>query len=96
MNWTFYVALGVIKLSIVGGLILLSVLALPIVLLLLLLGASLGYLRDVEPKIYTYKFPSTKLTNLDLTNIKAIGFYCYSQIIIRFQHILLARNKTSH
>ena len=52
--------------------------------------------RDVEPKIYTYKFPSAKLTNLDLTNIKAIWFCCYSQIIIRFQHILMARNKTSY
>lgn len=96
MNWTFYAALGVIKLSLVGGLILLSVLALPIILLLLLLGASLSYLRDVEPKLYAYKFPSTKLANLDLTNIKAIGFDCYSQISIRFQRILMARNKTSY
>jgi len=96
MNWTFYVTLGVIKLSLVGGLILLSVLALPIILLFLLLGALLGYLRDVEPKLYTNKFPSTKLENLDLTNIKAIWLSFYSQIIIRFQHILMAKNKTSH
>ncbi|QMU61321.1 MAG: hypothetical protein GKR92_06285 [Gammaproteobacteria bacterium] len=96
MNWIIYVTLAATKLTIVGGLVLLSVLALPIILLLLSLGVLLGYLRDVEPNIYTNKFSSTKFKMLELTNIKAIWFYTYPQIIARFQHFLIAKNKTSY
>ena len=88
MNWIIYVAVNVFRLLIIGGMVLLSVAAVPVILLLVLLGMSLSHLRDVEPQLYTYKFPSIVFTNL-----KTASFYLYPQIISRFQHVLVSRNK---
>ena len=93
MNWIIFVALSVIKLLIVGGLVLLSIFVLPVVLLLLSLGMSLSYLRDVEPRLYSHEFPSITFANLSLVDIKATWQYLFSQIVLRLQHTIVTRNK---
>lgn len=93
MNWIIYVAFSAIKLFIVSGLVLLSLFVLPVVLLLLSLGMSLSYLREIEPRLYSHKLPSITFAHLSLADIKSSWQFLFPQIVLRLRHILAARDK---
>ncbi len=94
MKWIIYTILSLAKLIIICGLVLLSVLVLPIIALLLALGISLSYMRDNESKFYDYKLPSLKLNGPTLTYFKLYALLLPPRLITRVQHIRILRNKS--
>ena len=95
MSWIFYIALNFIKLIIIFSLVLLSVITLPVIVLLLLLGMSLSYIRDLEPKVYSEKYRSLIPLDLLVNNIKAVRIFLFPMLTTRFQQILITRNKSN-
>ena len=90
MNWIIYATLTLIKLAIIVGLVLLSILTVPVIILMLCLGMSLGYLRDIEPTVYI-----EKSSFFALENIRSIYFFVITQMVSRLQQISNIRNKSS-
>jgi len=92
MNWIIYVSLSVIKLLIVSGLVLLSLLALPVILIMFVLGMSLSYLRDIEPNLYSNEQRS--ITYVSLTHLKSIWMLTSTHVVAWIHHTIIARDKT--
>ena len=91
MNWILYSIISLAKIITVCGLVLLSIIAVPLIASIFLLGMSLAYLRDNEPenisdtKQFTFSFPQW---NVNL-------FYICSSGLVRVQHALVKRNKSN-
>lgn len=90
MNWVIYATFTLTRLTIILGLVLLSILTVPVILCLLCMGMLLAYLRDIEPALYVEKPPV-----FDLENVKAIYFFVITQTISSLQRIPSIRNKSS-
>lgn len=90
MNWIIYATFTLTRLTIILGLVLLSILTVPVILFLLCLGMSLAYLRDIEPALYMEK-PSV----FALENVKAIYLFVITQTISSLQRIPSIRNKST-
>ena len=91
MNWIFYSLITLFKLITMFVLLLLSALVVPLLAIIMLLGISLGYLRDLEPqhlpiKKYDISFP----------HLHANLFYLCSSGIMRVQHAWIQRHKSDH
>ena len=91
MNWIFYFLINLTKFITLGVLLLLSVLAVPLVASIVLLGFALGYLREVEPQIVR-----NKSLNLSIPYLNANLFYPCSTSLVRVQHAWIQRHKSDY
>lgn len=90
MNWIIYATFVLIRMTIILGFVLLSIITVPMILFLLCLGMLLAYLRDNEPALY-----AEKPLVISLDNLKAIYLSVISQIISSLQRIPSIRNKST-
>ena len=94
MKWIVFALASIIKILIISVVISLSVVVVPIIALIAMLGILLGTIRDHEPRLYNYNFRLLPFTESALNNLKIIWHYLSPQQVTRLQHILIDRNKT--
>jgi len=84
MNWIIYVTFLLCKLVIILGLVLLSILTVPVIIFILGLGMLLAYVRDVESTVYMKESVFSFLT---LENMKSLCFGLITQMTSHLAHI---------
>ena len=89
MNWILNFSINLAKLLLVCGLFLLSVVAIPLVTCIFLLGMGLGYLREIEP--HTLRKNSIALR---LPQLSANLFYQCTSALVRIPQARIHGNKS--
>ena len=88
MNWIIYATFLLCKLAIIAGLVLLSILTVPVILFILCLGMLLAYVRDVESTVYLPRHvQNSKSPFFTLENAKSLYFALIAQIISYLPHV---------
>jgi len=57
-----------------------------------MLAMSLNTLRDVEPRVYSYK--GTSIVYASISHLKIVSMFVYTHAISWVHHVLLTRGKS--